>query len=130
MLWFDLMFDVQARGRDVSEEALASIAAYYARVTTNARPMNRLVALTMLLTLAAIIVQIARGGGWAAWVSLALVLVGVGLAGARVVPNAVRLGTRRDDSATQSALARSILRDHVLCFAAIAAVVVLQLAAA
>jgi hypothetical protein len=126
------MFDVQARGRDagdVPEEALASVAAYYARVTTRARPMNRLVALTMLATLAAVVVQIARGGGWVSWASLALVLVGVGLAGARVVPNAVRLGTRRDSTEVQSALARSILRDHVVCFAAIAGVLVLQLAA-
>jgi hypothetical protein len=124
------MFDVQARGRDVGEDALASIAAYYARVTTNARPMNRLVALVMVATLAAIVVQLARGGGWVAWASLGLVLVGVGLAAGRVVPNAVRLGTRRDDIAVQTALARGILRDHVVCFACIASVIVLQLAAA
>jgi hypothetical protein len=127
------MFDVQARGRrdgDLPEEVRASIAGYYARVTTAARPMNRLVALAMVATLAALVVQIARGGGWVAWVSLALLLVGVGLAAGRVVPNAVRLGTRRDEVAVQSALARSILRDHVVCFAAIAGVIVLQLAAA
>jgi hypothetical protein len=44
VLWFDLMFDVQVLGRDereLPEERLASIAAYYARVTTAARPMNR-----------------------------------------------------------------------------------------
>ena len=44
VLWFDLMFDVQAQGSGsgpVDEEALASIARYYARVTTRARPMNR-----------------------------------------------------------------------------------------
>ncbi len=57
VLWFDLMFDVQARSyaSDVPEAALASIAAYYARVTTAARPMNRLVAAAMALTIAAVI---------------------------------------------------------------------------
>ncbi len=45
VLWFDLMFDVQTLGRgegQVPAEALSSIAAYYGRVTTAARPMNRL----------------------------------------------------------------------------------------
>src|SRR6185312_1844083 len=37
VLWFDLMFDVQARGgSEVSPAALSSIAYYYARVTTGA----------------------------------------------------------------------------------------------
>jgi hypothetical protein len=134
VLWFDLMFDVQARGargeRVLPEPVLASIAAYYRRVTTAARPMNRLVAATMLATLAAIVVEIASGEtrAWVAWSSLALALAAIALAGARTVPNAVRLGARGDDSASQSALARSILRDHLRCFAAIAAVLVLQLA--
>ena len=64
VLWFDLMFDVQAAGRgavEVPEPALASIAAYYARVTTAARPMNRLIAAVMAATLAAIVVEIAKG---------------------------------------------------------------------
>ena len=45
VLWFDLMFDVQVRGSrgTVPEDALASIAAYYARVTTAARAMSRLI---------------------------------------------------------------------------------------
>ena len=47
VLWFDLMFDVQVLGHGphaLPERVLASIAAYYGRVTTAARPMNRLVA--------------------------------------------------------------------------------------
>jgi hypothetical protein len=133
VLWFDLMHDVQARGareRDVPEEALASIARYYARVTTDARPMNRLVAAVMLATLAAIAVQAATGDApaWVAWSSLALAGGAVALAGARTVPAAVRLGARADDPATQSRLARAIRRDHLLCLAAIAAVLTLQLA--
>ena len=135
VLWFDLMFDVQAlrhRERDLPEAVLASIAGYYARVTTAARPMNRLVAAAMVATLAAVIVELAKGDGpvWVGWTSLALVLGAVGLAATHTVPAGVRLGTRRDPPSTQSALARSILRDHLVCLAAIAAVLVLQLAAA
>jgi hypothetical protein len=74
-------------------------------------------------------VEIADGGvpTGVGWVSLALAAVAIGLAGAHTVPSAVRLGTRRDTIAVQSALARSVLRDHLLCFASIAALVALQL---
>jgi hypothetical protein len=70
VLWFDLMFDVQVIGHpepELPEELLASIAAYYARVTTAARPMSRLVATVMLAMLAAIVVEIGWGQG-ATWV--------------------------------------------------------------
>jgi len=133
VLWFDLMFDVQTLGQgagELAEERLASIAAYYARVTTAARPMNRLIAATMLATLTAIVVEIADGGAvpsGVAWVSLALALAAIGLAGARTVPQAVRLGARGDSVARQSELARAICREHLFCFAAIAAVIALQL---
>ena len=133
VLWFDLMFDVQVhahRGAPAPPEAvLASIAAYYARVTTAARPMNRLIALTMLGTLAALVVQVADDSGrWEGWASLALALGAIGIAAAHTVPSAVRLGTRRDDVATQSRLARGIFRDHLLSLAAIAGLLVVQLA--
>ena len=130
VLWFDLMFDVQSRGHaEVPEAAVASIAAYYARVTTAARPMNRLVATAMLATLAAVIVQIAKGDdpAWVGWASLALVATAVGIAASHTVPAAVRLGTRRDPLDAQRRLARSILRDHLVCVSAIALVLVLQL---
>ena len=131
VLWFDLMFDVQVighRGAVLPEAVLASIAAYYARVTTRARPMNRLVAAAMLATLAAIVVQIARDSpSWPAWASLPLALVAIALAGGNTVPSAVRLGRRSDPVEAQSRLARSILRDHLICLAAIAAVLALQL---
>jgi len=133
VLWFDLMFDVQVlggEGGELPEEVLASIAAYYARVTTAARPMNRLIATVMLATISAVIVEIAARGepAWLAWISLALVLPPVALAAARTVPSAVRLGSRVDAPAQQSALARSILRDHLLCISAITTLLVLQLA--
>ena len=52
VLWMDLMFDVQVlRHRDsgeLPEAVLASIAAYYRRVTTDAWPMNRAIGLVMV----------------------------------------------------------------------------------
>jgi uncharacterized membrane protein YfcA len=123
VLWFDLMFDVQARGhRDVPAGALDSIAAYYRRVTTNARPMNRLVALAMLGTLVGLAGVIARDElpAWRGWLGLGLAVAAIGTAAARTVRNAVRLGTQADDATVQSRLARTILRDHVFCFAAMA----------
>ena len=133
VLWFDLMHDVQVvghRGAELPEAVVESIARYYRRVTTDARPMNRLVALAMMATLAAVIVEIAGSDvrSWVAWASLALVIAPVSLAGAHTVKAAVRLGGRADTIAEQSALARSIFRDHVFCLAAIAALMALQLA--
>ena len=135
VLWFDLMFDVQVLRRpdgELAEQVLASIAGYYRRVTTTASPMNRLVAAVMVLTLAAIIAQIAAGNApaWAAWLSLALAAAPIGVAGARTVPSAVRLGARADPPARQSMLARAICRQHLFCFASIAALLAVQLAAA
>jgi hypothetical protein len=135
VLWFDLMFDVQVRGhdqRELPEGVLTSIAGYYGRVTTSARPMNRLISAVMLGTLAAIVVEIVEGDGpgWVPWVSLALATAPIMLAGARTVPSAVRLGARADTIAEQSTLARSIFRQHLFCIAGIAALLVLQLSAA
>ncbi|HMK13293.1 MAG TPA: hypothetical protein VK461_17015 [Acidimicrobiales bacterium] len=132
VLWFDLMFDVQVRrhtGSQLPEDVLSSIAGYYARVTTAARPMNRLIALTMLVTLGA---EIALLFGdelpvWRAAAALVLTAIGVGLAGAHTVPAAVRLGRRDDAPAAQSELARGIFRDHLICVAAIAATLLMLL---
>jgi hypothetical protein len=131
VLWFDLMFDVQAARRREAElpEVLTSTASYYRRVTTDARPMNRLVAAVMVGTLAAIIVQLVRGDAprWASSVSLALTAGAIALAALHTVPSAIRLGTRSDTLPDQSRIARSILRDHLVCIAAVAAVLVVQL---
>jgi hypothetical protein len=132
VLWFDLMFDVQVVGhreRELPEAVLVSIAAYYRRVTTAARPMNRLVATVMLATLAAIIVEIARQdpNAWLPWLSLALAIPPVALAAARIVPRAVRLGARLDPAERQSELARSIFRGHLFSLAAIACLILVQL---
>jgi hypothetical protein len=135
VLWFDLMFDVQAlRGGDgeLPEAVLASIAGYYRRVTTTARPMDRLIALVMLITLAGIVVEVVRGDvpAWVGWTSLVLAAAPIALAATRILPRAVRLGAREDTVERQSALARSVGRGHLLCLGSIAALLVFQLAAA
>jgi hypothetical protein len=133
VLWFDLMFDVQTVGHGpghLPEPVLESISVYYRRVTTAARPMNRLIAVVMLATTAAIGVQIAAGDDprWVGWASLALAGSAILLAAGRTVPSAVRLGAGADTVSVQSRIARSIFRDHLLCLAAIASVLAVQLA--
>jgi hypothetical protein len=134
VLWFDLMFDVQARRQpgvdDLPEPVLASIAGYYRRVTTDAHPMNRLVAAVMVGALAALVAQAVVDDvpGWVSAVSLVALLTGIGLAGTRTVPGAVRLGGRGDPPDVQSRLARRILREHLVCLAAIVTLLVVQLA--
>jgi hypothetical protein len=133
VLWFDLMFDVQALRRPGPRpEALATTAGYYRRVTTDARPMNLLVGVVMTVMLVAIGVQIADGNepAWVGWASLALAAPPVALAAAHTYPAAVRLGAGRDSLDVQARLARSILRDHLFCLAAIAALLAIQLTAA
>jgi hypothetical protein len=49
----------------------------------------------------------------------------IGLALTRTVRNAVRLGSRSDDAARQSRLARAICRDHLLCAGCMLAFIVL-----
>jgi len=132
VLWFDLMFDVQTlrrRDGELPEDVLASIAGYYARVTTAARPMNRLISTVMLGTIVSVSIQLARDDvpNWVAGTSLALILAPVALAGAHTFRAAIRLGRRTDPVDVQSALARSILRDHLLCLAAIVSLLVIQL---
>jgi hypothetical protein len=127
VLWMDLMFDVQVlrhRG-PVPEPVLASIAAYYRRVTTEAAPMSHLIAAVMVTGLGALLAQlpaVPRGRALAL-----LVLLGgpVLLAALRVVPNARRLGRRVDPLPVQSALARAICRDHVLCLGSVVVALVI-----
>jgi len=135
VLWFDLMFDIQTRtsgGPQLPADVLASISAYYRRVTTQARPMNRLVAAVMLLTLLALAVEVAKQAepAWIAWPSLLLAIAAIGIALIRTVRNAVRLGAALDPPEAQTAVARAIYRDHQFSFAAMVLMVGLQLAAA
>ncbi|MFI5121568.1 MAG: hypothetical protein ACHQJ5_01610 [Vicinamibacteria bacterium] len=133
VLWFDLIFDTQVRGHaadgDLPEETLASIAGYYRRASTEARPMDLLVVAAMATTLAALIAQVARGdvATWVAVAALTSAAIAVGIAGVRTVPSARRLGTRQDPVAVQSRLARAIYRDHIVCFVLVASVLALEL---
>ncbi len=134
VLWFDRMFDVQVlrhRGAaDLPESVLASIAGYYRRVTTDAAPMGYAVGVVMVVTVAAVIGQLAAGivPFWLGLASLAACAVPIALGLVRVLPGAARLGGRRDPLAQQSRLARAICRDHLFCFAALVVFLALQLA--
>ena len=133
VIWMDLMFDVQAlrgpRGAPLPEPALASIAAYYRRVTTQASPMDQLIAVVMMGTVLGSVIALFRGPlpiGWGLG-ALALTAVPIGLALRRVFPNAQRLGARGDPPEVQSALAREIALAHLACFAAMLGFVAIQL---
>jgi hypothetical protein len=121
VLWMDLIFDSQVRGTKdelLPEPVLASIAGYYRRATTTSRPMSRLIAAMMMILLGALVFQSARGDD-PAWLIVASAILGAApilLAGTNTVRNAVRLGGREDGRAEQSRLARSIYRDHLICF--------------
>jgi hypothetical protein len=112
-------------------KVLTSISAYYRRVTTEAYPMNRLVALVMLLTLAAICLEIVQGDApwWIGWGSLLLAATGFVPTLTRTVPNARRLGSARDTAEGQLRLARAVCRDHMFSFARMSCVLILQLIA-
>jgi hypothetical protein len=133
VLWFDLMFDVQVRGHygdPIPEAPLASVSAYYRRVTREAWPMNRLIAVVMLLTLVFVVAEIFLGYRWWVWLSsLIAAASAIGLARMRTIPNASRLGKASDSPEEQSRLARAIYRDHLYCLAAMTLVLVLQLGA-
>jgi hypothetical protein len=135
VLWMDLMFDAQVladrqRKADLPEPVLSSIAGYYRRAVTGSRPMSRLIAVVMVVLLAALGFRAARGHdpGWLVAVSALLAGAPVLLALTHTVPNAVRLGSRSGSPADQSALARSIWRDHLVCAACMLAFLVLWVA--
>ena len=134
VIWFDLMHDVQVLRLGPGEDAgpaLTSIGRYYRRVTTDAFPMNRLAALVMVATLAAIVAELAIDDvpAWAGWTSLILAAGPISLAARRTVRNAVGLGARVDAlTARDEAVARSVGRDHVFCLLSIAALLIVQLA--
>ena len=134
VLWMDLMFDAQVfvdrhRGGDLPESVLASIAGYYRRAVTESRPMSRLIAVVMVLLLGALAFRLARGHdpGWLVALSALLAGTPILLALTRTVPNAARLGSRSGSLTAQSALARSIWRDHLVCAACLVAFLILWL---
>lgn len=127
VLWMDLMFDVQVlahRGQGtVPEPVLSSIADYYHRATTTARPMSHLIAFVMAIMLSALGFRVALADD-PTWLLAGAAILAAGpvlLALVRTVPNAVRLGRRTDDAEEQTRLARSVLVDHVVCLGCMSA---------
>ena len=128
VLWMDLMFDSQIRGRqNPDEKALASISAYYHRATTTSQPMGSLIAAVMVLMLVTLGLEAFRGHtpGWMLGLSAVLAGGPVVLALTRTVPNAVRLGSRIGTGAEQARLARGVFVDHLICLIGITAFLVL-----
>lgn len=131
VIWFDLMFDIQvwpyrSRRDETPEHVVASISTYYRRVTTDASPMGRLVAVVMLVTLAALVVVLVRDGVSAAGLgALVLAVLPIGYAGAVIVPAAVRLGAADDDLPTRRRLAHTIMVRHLACWCSVAAALAL-----
>jgi hypothetical protein len=135
VLWMDLMFDAQVLANrqpdgDLPESALASIAGYYRRAVTESRPMSRLIAVVMVVLLGALGFRAVRGHdpGWLLAVSALLAAGPILLALTHTVPNAIRLGRRPGGPAEQTALARSIWRDHLVCACCLLAFLVLWVA--
>jgi hypothetical protein len=135
VLWMDLMFDAQVRigaraGGDLPESVLNSIAGYYRRAVTESRPMSHLIGLVMVTLLGVLTFRAARGHDpvWLLALSFVLAVSPILLVAVRTVPNAARLGSRSGTPATQTALARSIWRDHLACLVAVSAFLALWLA--
>lgn len=124
VIWMDLMFDVLALaprdGAGLPEESLSNIATYYRRVTTDAAPMNTFISAVMAGVVGVLVRRLLLAQADFATDALSLALCGVPivLALLRVFPNAIRLGARKDTLAVQSAIARSIAIDHLLCLSA------------
>ncbi len=131
VLWMDLIFDTQVRGPqagELPEPVLSSIAGYYRRAITTSRPMSRLIAVVMVILLGALVFRSIGGHdpGWLIIASAAFAGIPILLALTRTVPNAVRLGNALNGPADQSRLARSVLRDHIVCFVCMSAFLVLR----
>ena len=131
VLWMDLMFDVQvlhhAASVDLPEPIVVSIATYYRRVTTDARPMSALIGTVMAVAVGGALWQLIRAPGLRTLLGVLLIAAPVALAFGRVLPDAVRLGQRGDSLAVQGELARSICRGHLLCLASVVGFLVIQL---
>jgi hypothetical protein len=131
ILWMDLMFDVQvlhyAASVELPEPIVVSIATYYRRVTTDARPMSALIGTVMAVAVGGTLWQLIRSPGLRSLLGFLLIAAPVALAFGRVLPDAVRLGQRSDSLAVQGELARSICRGHLLCLASVVGFLIVQL---
>jgi len=137
ILWLDLIFDAQMLGmreRDDLQraEALNSVSAYYRHALGGARRLDVFIAVVMMLTLAAIIVQwIGHASpAWVSWTSLIATVVPISIAAGHTIPSAKRLAaTPPEATGERQRLARSVLRDHIVAFSGILLALSVQLAA-
>ena len=114
------MFDVQALGGPavLPDSVLHSIAAYYARATTESWPMGAAIGTVMIVAVTGALIRLVREPESRRRHALALL---------RVFPNAVRLGASTDPVPVRSDLARTILHGHLFCLASVAAFLIVQL---
>lgn len=130
ILWMDLIFDSQVLPHrstaQVPEPSLASIAGYYGRATTV--KMNRVIAVVMVVLLVVLGVLWCEEPALSLLIPSALAAAPIVLAAVHTVPAARRLGSRVDDAARQTRLARAICRDHLLCVASMSAFLVVWVA--
>lgn len=137
ILWLDLIFDVQILGVGEHEDlrradTLNSVATYYRHATGGARRLDLLIAVVMVLTLAAIIVQWCDQTNplWVSCTSLIATALPIMLAAGHTLPSAKKLAAT-PPSATEERhrLARTVLRDHVVALSGIVIAIIVQLTA-
>jgi uncharacterized protein YgbK (DUF1537 family) len=131
VLWMDLLFDSQIV-RMPPEQAVAVISAYYKNATIDAQPLSRIIALTMLVWAGGAFFELLYGriDRRLALAGAATAALPVGLALARVVPNAMLLGSQSSSTEQQIALARAIFFDHIICLTFVLAFIVIRTVAA
>jgi len=134
VLWMDLMFDVQVAAHpagDLPSDVIASVAAYYRRVTTDAAPMGNAIGVVMLATVVGSVVQLVRGrfGLWLRALAALAACAPVALAQSVVFPDAVELGRLAGTATEHSELARAIYSAHLVCFASILLLLAVELRA-
>lgn len=131
-LWMDLIFDVQViphlDSGQVPEEVLASIQAYYLRVTTDAWPMGALVGIIILVGVVTNTIRLFKSREWlpGRFLSLLLMVLPSGWAVLSIFPDAQRLAVESLDFTVQSHLVIRIFWGHVTCLALILSLIVVQ----
>lgn len=139
VLWIDLKFDVLAwsamvKGVNVTVAELDVIKTYYLQATGTEGDGVPLIMSMMVLAVLASLMQLRQVAVPLAFRVIALLLVvpPILLAGVRIVPNARLLSVSVESAevpalAEQSALAVSMLQDHLYCLSSIAGFLVIQL---
>lgn len=133
ILYIDLMFDVltvpyRRGGAALPAEVLDRLAHYYGRVTQNPYVLM----FVMLTTAVALVLQVVYdlAPRWAAYSSMAVLVVAMAAGMFKVIPSARRLASGSDSARERTRLAHGVFTAHVLLFVCILALAVIQLVAA